>query len=365
MLIKERGSIYDAEGEHSSTKKQVRKEKAAYHDYPGRKKRSQLPEHLQKARRQHAELTHSISSDTTADVASNIPQDSGLKSDDQLAQTRQEPIPFKETGADTTSSRSTKQSLDIDNKSTQVVKKSTEPPLNLSRAKDMARTLHARGDLESEITYIENVIQQCHNAGQPCNYWELLLRVRKSYVQRQKSSVISQIITALQQRTACCSKCEQDSNSAINQPVLQANQPHSALLQDAKYCQQLREHVADLHQEGKLEDEILFIKNVIDDYQSAGLPCAYWELLLRTRQRERDVPYWSPTYVYSASELSYANSAQKRFYNHFKEQFLKNIFIDVKGNLNYVYILMYDLADDYMCHRDYTLLKQRYRGAIH
>lgn len=38
MLIKERGSIYDAGGEHSSTKKQVRKEKAAYHDYPGRKK---------------------------------------------------------------------------------------------------------------------------------------------------------------------------------------------------------------------------------------------------------------------------------------------------------------------------------------
>ena len=439
MLIKERGSIYDAGGEHSSTKKQVRKEKAAYHDYPGRKKSSQLPEHFQKARRQHAELTnfvdnlertgsaqrivklllsyqtsyykqknsdksdlydyilkaaqkesisaqqhvkqdylaivqiiqdlkqhvkfndiiHSISSDTTADVASNIPQASGLKSDDQLAQTRQEPIPLKETGEDTTYFRSTKQSQDIDNKSTQVIKESTEPPLNLSRAKDIARTLHARGDLESEIAYIENVIQQCHNAGQPCNYWELLLKVRKSYVQRQKSSVISQIITALQQRTAFYSKCEQDSNSAINQPALQANQPHSALLQDAEYCKQLREHVADLHQGGKLEDEILFIKNVIDDYKSAGLPCAYWELLLRTRQHDRDVPYWAPTYVYSASELSYANSAQKRFYNHFKEQFLKNIFIDVKGNLNYVYILMYDLADDYMCHRDYTLLKQQ------
>lgn len=391
MLIKERDSIYDAGGERSSAKKQVRKEKAACRDYPGRKKSSQLPKHLQKARSQHAELTnfienlggtgsaqrivklllsyqtsyykqknsdksdlydyilkaaqkesisaqqhvkqdylaivqiiqdlkqhvkfndiiHSISSDTTADVASNIPQASGLKSDDQLAQTRQEPIPLKETGEDTTSFRSTKQSHDIDNKSTQVIKESTEPPLNLSRAKDIARTLHARGDLESEITYIENVIQQCHNAGQPCNYWELLLKVRKSYVQRQKSSVISQIITALQQRTAFYSKCEQDSNSAINQPALQANQPHSALLQNAEYCKQLR------------------------------------------------VPYWAPTYIYLASELSYANSAQKRFYNHFKEQFLKNIFIDVKGNLNYVYILMYDLADDYMCHRDYTLLKQQ------
>nr|WP_158699649.1 TerB N-terminal domain-containing protein [Alistipes sp. Marseille-P5061] len=391
MLIKERDSIYDAGGERSSAKKQVRKEKAACRDYPGRKKSSQLPKHLQKARSQHAELTnfienlggtgsaqrivklllsyqtsyykqknsdksdlydyilkaaqkesisaqqhvkqdylaivqiiqdlkqhvkfndiiHSISSDTTADVASNIPQASGLKSDDQLAQTRQEPIPLKETGEDTTSFRSTKQSQDIDNKSTQVIKESTEPPLNLSRAKDIARTLHARGDLESEITYIENVIQQCHNAGQPCNYWELLLKVRKSYVQRQKSSVISQIITALQQRTAFYSKCEQDSNSAINQPALQANQPHSALLQNAEYCKQLR------------------------------------------------VPYWAPTYIYLASELSYANSAQKRFYNHFKEQFLKNIFIDVKGNLNYVYILMYDLADDYMCHRDYTLLKQQ------
>ncbi len=204
---------------------------------------------------------HSISSDTTADVASNIPQASGLKSDDQLAQTRQEPIPLKETGTDTTSSHSTKQSQDIDNKSTQVIKESTEPPLNLSRAKDIARTLHARGDLESEIAYIENVIQQCHNAGQPCNYWELLLKVRKSYVQRQESSVISQIITALQQRTAFYSKCEQDSNSTINQPALQANQPHSALLQDAEYCKQLREHVADLHQGGKLEDEILFMKH--------------------------------------------------------------------------------------------------------
>ena len=60
MLIKERGSIYNAGGEHSSTKKQVRKEKAAYHDYPGRKKSSQLPEHFQKARRQHAELTNFV-----------------------------------------------------------------------------------------------------------------------------------------------------------------------------------------------------------------------------------------------------------------------------------------------------------------
>ena len=70
----------------------------------------------------------------------------------------------------------------------------------------------------------------------------------------------------------------------------------------------------------------------------------------------KEVPYWEHTYVYSADYLQNASQQQKQFYNYFKEEFLRGNYIDIEGNYNYAFILMFDLADDYKKHKNYDLL---------
>jgi len=79
------------------------------------------------------------------------------------------------------------------------------------------------------------------------------------------------------------------------------------------------------------------------------------------------VPSWSHFYVYSAEDLQYANNDQREFYNYFKAEFLKEHVIDLGDNLNYAFILMFDLIEDYKKHNDYfktmaqlNLLGKRY-----
>lgn len=72
-----------------------------------------------------------------------------------------------------------------------------------------------------------------------------------------------------------------------------------------------------------------------------------------------DVPYWEHFYVYSTAALQNANYRQKKFYYYFKEQFLKGHYLDIKNNSNYVFVLMFDLADDYKIYKDFNLLKSQ------
>lgn len=81
----------------------------------------------------------------------------------------------------------------------------------------------------------------------------------------------------------------------------------------------------------------------------------------------KKVPSWSHFYVYSAEDLRYANIDQREFYNYFKVEFLKEHVIDLGDNLNYAFILMFDLIEDYKKHNDYckiitqlNLLGKRY-----
>lgn len=71
------------------------------------------------------------------------------------------------------------------------------------------------------------------------------------------------------------------------------------------------------------------------------------------------VPYWEHTYIYSADYLQTATNLQRQFYDYFKERFLKGDYLDIEGNSNYVFVLMFDLADDYKIHKDYESLKQQ------
>ncbi len=57
-------------------------------------------------------------------------------------------------------------------------------------------------------------------------------------------------------------------------------------LRDKEYCQQLHKRVETLHKNGELDKEIDFIRATIQSYESAGLPCKYWQLLLKIRTAE-------------------------------------------------------------------------------
>ncbi|MDR2773434.1 MAG: hypothetical protein LBC19_01605 [Tannerella sp.] len=72
-----------------------------------------------------------------------------------------------------------------------------------------------------------------------------------------------------------------------------------------------------------------------------------------------DVPYWAHQYVYSYSEINNASREQKDFYFHFKNRFLNGECLDLNGNLNYAFILLFDLLNYYDKHGDIAKLENQ------
>lgn len=75
-----------------------------------------------------------------------------------------------------------------------------------------------------------------------------------------------------------------------------------------------------------------------------------------------NVPKWKHQYVYSYSEINGASSEQKFFYGIFKDKFLKDVFIDLEGNTNYAFILLFDLLNEYDNHKDITKLEKQFEN---
>jgi hypothetical protein len=73
----------------------------------------------------------------------------------------------------------------------------------------------------------------------------------------------------------------------------------------------------------------------------------------------KGVPYWKHQYVYSHSELKYATTEQKGFYNYYKYCFLKGQYLELEGNSNYCFILLFDLINDYATHANVLLLERQ------
>lgn len=69
-----------------------------------------------------------------------------------------------------------------------------------------------------------------------------------------------------------------------------------------------------------------------------------------------EVPYWEHRYIYSASELDNASQKKSQFYHYFKDNFNKGLYLDIKGNDNYVFILFYDFLREYSIHQDIVKL---------
>lgn len=74
---------------------------------------------------------------------------------------------------------------------------------------------------------------------------------------------------------------------------------------------------------------------------------------------ESKVPYWSHSYVYSYSEINYATSNQKKFYQYYKTQFLNGQFLDLEGNTNYAFILLFDLLNEFDQHKKIAKLESQ------
>ncbi len=70
------------------------------------------------------------------------------------------------------------------------------------------------------------------------------------------------------------------------------------------------------------------------------------------------VPYWEHMYVYSFNDLHHSDSTQRAFYYHFKDSFLNNSYLDLGGNSNYAFILMFDLLEnDFVANQNLNILE--------
>lgn len=83
---------------------------------------------------------------------------------------------------------------------------------------------------------------------------------------------------------------------------------------------------------------------------------------LNLKKAEDPIPYWGKQYIYSKDDLSSANRKQKQFYHHFKNSFLNNVFLDIEGNCNYLFVLFHDLINDYYQHKDIGILETQFKN---
>ena len=77
---------------------------------------------------------------------------------------------------------------------------------------------------------------------------------------------------------------------------------------------------------------------------------------------ENEVPFWSSKYVYSIKDLQSANKSQKAFYRLFKHKFKNGEFLDIKGNYNYPFILLFDLLHDCNDLSKVSILKEYFKN---
>jgi hypothetical protein len=77
------------------------------------------------------------------------------------------------------------------------------------------------------------------------------------------------------------------------------------------------------------------------------------------RKYVQGIPYWAHHYVYAYSEIHNATQEQKQFYEIFKSNFLSDVYFDLEGNLNYAFILLFDLLNQYEVHNDLIKLERQ------
>ena len=206
-------------------------------------------------------------------------------------------------------------------------------------SREQAHLLHNTGQLDKEIDFIKKEIEFCDLDSYYYRYWTILLKKRMlEYEQKKQKSnthllLVSQIISGLL-------------NHAMQQEIKKEVSSEDNII-EGLYPSNIKEN-EDNNNQIDSADNNMWEYSTKDSYDSeAG----------NNNHPINKVPYWEHTYVYSASYLENANQVQKQFYNHFKEEFLKGHYLNIEDNSNYVFVLMFDLCDDYKKHKNYDLLK--------
>ena len=111
----------------------------------------------------------------------------------------------------------------------------------------------------------------------------------------------------------------------------------------------------------KLKSKIELSKIIIGDRVIFSEPLnkrKYYYKIEPVEKFNGNVPFWRSTYMYADNSpftismtyeeiLNNATSEQVSFYFHFKESFYNKIFFDVEGNTNYLYILYFEIINDF------------------
>ncbi|WP_159023138.1 hypothetical protein [Formosa sp. L2A11] len=64
-------------------------------------------------------------------------------------------------------------------------------------------------------------------------------------------------------------------------------------------------------------------------------------------ESDNGVPSWNHQYIYNYDEIESGTQSQKQFYREYKRNFLSDTYLDLKGNDNYSFILLYDLLKEF------------------
>ena len=82
--------------------------------------------------------------------------------------------------------------------------------------------------------------------------------------------------------------------------------------------------------------------------------------IIELKKSKIEIPYWRHSYIFSFSALETATNEQKKFYNYFKTEFSNNRFIDLEENNNYIFVLFYDILNQYLENRNFDELFKTY-----
>ncbi len=109
------------------------------------------------------------------------------------------------------------------------------------------------------------------------------------------------------------------------------------------------------------DDSIQLFSEVKKDDSIIDVTDQYYKINSNNNLKKYDsgVPSWVHHYVYSYSELNSASNEQKKFYDILKINFLNGEYFDLEGNLNYAFILLFDLLNEYDNHNDISKLESQ------
>lgn len=73
------------------------------------------------------------------------------------------------------------------------------------------------------------------------------------------------------------------------------------------------------------------------------------------------IPFWRHFYIFSYSAIDGATFQQREFYKYFRGQFFNETYIDLEGNDNYCFVLLFDILEEFRKDGDLVRLEILYK----